>query len=314
MTWLTWRQQRTEAAVTAAFLALLTLLIVVTGLHMRDVFNQLGLSPCNASSTSTYCGGAIDHFNRRFSSLGTLLGWLNFLPALIGITFAVPLVLELENETYRLAWTQSVTRRRWVAAKLAGASVAVLAATLVMTLLITWWRGPWDHLNGRWETNTGFNFEGIVPFAYALFALGLALGIGTLTRRASVVVGATAAGFLAVRLPIQFWARQRYLPPLHRIVGGSDGVPSLTRNWVLDQSFGSLKVITPALHARSQQCFAGPHGALLECLRRLGFAETLTYQPASRFWIFQGIESGIFVALAGALLLLTGWWICRRVA
>ncbi len=31
----------------------------------------------------------------------------------------------------------------------------------------------------------------------------------------------------------------------------------------------------------------------------------ITYQPASRFWAFQGIETGIFVVLAAALVAFT---------
>jgi len=35
-------------------------------------------------------------------------------PGLIGIFWGAPLVArELETGTYRLAWTQSVTRKRW---------------------------------------------------------------------------------------------------------------------------------------------------------------------------------------------------------
>ncbi|MGI9007238.1 MAG: hypothetical protein ACR2FU_13760 [Streptosporangiaceae bacterium] len=30
----------------------------------------------------------------------------------------------------------------------------------------------------------------------------------------------------------------------------------------------------------------------------------ITYQPASRFWALQGIEAGIFIALAAALIIL----------
>jgi len=37
------------------------------------------------------------------------------------------------------------------------------------------------------------------------------------------------------------------------------------------------------------------------------------YQPADRFWTFQGIEAGIFVALALALLVLTLWWMRKRI-
>jgi hypothetical protein len=36
------------------------------------------------------------------------------------------------------------------------------------------------------------------------------------------------------------------------------------------------------------------------------------YQPAGRFWTFQGIESGIFVALSAALLAGATYWVSRR--
>jgi hypothetical protein len=38
----------------------------------------------------------------------------------------------------------------------------------------------------------------------------------------------------------------------------------------------------------------------------------VTYQPASRFWAFQGIETGIFVVLAAVLLAVTFWVLRRR--
>jgi hypothetical protein len=313
MTWLTWRQQRAEALMTAAMLAVLAALVVVTGLHMRSVYSGLGLAHCNASSSSGLCTSGITRFDTRFSSLGTLLGWLNFVPALIGILFAVPIVLELEHGTYRLSWTQSVTRRRWIAAKLGGAVLAVLAATLVLALLTTWWRAPWDSLEGRWQSNTAFNFEGLVPFAYALFALGLALAIGTLTRRVGVLVAGAIVGFLAVRLPIQFWLRSRYLPPVHRTLDGSHPGPNAAKDWILQQSFASLKAPSAAVYESSRRCFAEPQAATAACLHRLGFVESVTFQPASRFWIFQGIESAIFVGLAVLLLLLTAWWVRSRV-
>ncbi len=38
------------------------------------------------------------------------------------------------------------------------------------------------------------------------------------------------------------------------------------------------------------------------------------YHPASRFWLFQGIEAGIFTALALALLGFSIWWIRTRIS
>jgi len=43
-----------------------------------------------------------------------------------------------------------------------------------------------------------------------------------------------------------------------------------------------------------------------------GYREYLTYQPASRFWAFQSIETGIFVVLAAILLGVTFWVLKRR--
>ena len=39
-----------------------------------------------------------------------------------------------------------------------------------------------------------------------------------------------------------------------------------------------------------------------ECLDKLGLQTLVKYQPASRYWSFQWIESGIYVALAAALI------------
>lgn len=45
-----------------------------------------------------------------------------------------------------------------------------------------------------------------------------------------------------------------------------------------------------------------------------GYRGYLTYQPTSRFWAFQGIETGIFVVLAAVLLGVTFWVLKRREA
>ena len=48
------------------------------------------------------------------------------------------------------------------------------------------------------------------------------------------------------------------------------------------------------------------------CMAAHGYRGYLTYQPASRFWAFQGIETGIFVVLAAVLLGVTFWVLKRR--
>jgi hypothetical protein len=48
------------------------------------------------------------------------------------------------------------------------------------------------------------------------------------------------------------------------------------------------------------------------CLGSHGFHTLITYQPASRFWDFQGIEAGIFLVLAAALVTVAYWIVQSR--
>ena len=44
------------------------------------------------------------------------------------------------------------------------------------------------------------------------------------------------------------------------------------------------------------------------CIDRSVCTFKSTYQPGTRYWAFQGIESAIFVALALGLLVFSLWW------
>jgi hypothetical protein len=48
------------------------------------------------------------------------------------------------------------------------------------------------------------------------------------------------------------------------------------------------------------------------CLERLGFREAIAYEPASRYWPLQWIETGIFLVLALALAGVCFWRLGRR--
>jgi hypothetical protein len=48
------------------------------------------------------------------------------------------------------------------------------------------------------------------------------------------------------------------------------------------------------------------------CLESAGFRQFATYQPLSRFWAFQSIEAGLFVALAAALVAVALLMVRRR--
>ncbi len=200
MTWVTWRLQRTETLIAVGILALIAALLVPTGISMASAYRHDGLSACLGTNPSFSCGNAIGDFQARFQSLFSLLNWFTLIPGLIGVLLAAPFILELENGTYRLAWTQSVTRRRWIASKLAVPIAAAMLIAAALILLTTWWRAPFVHLDGRMETGT-YDSEGTVVFGYTLFALGLALALGVIWRRAVAAVTLAFVGYFVAPYP-----------------------------------------------------------------------------------------------------------------
>jgi hypothetical protein len=320
MTWVTWRQQRSELLIAAAILALVAALLIPTGLHMASVYDHNGLAACVADH-SRGCQDATHAFTARFERTSSLIAWLNLIPGIIGVLLAAPFILELESGTYKLAWTQSITRRRWLAGKLGLTVAAALVSGLALTALTTWWRIPLDHMQGRMQTNV-FDFEGIVGFGYVLFALGLSLAVGVVWRRTAPALIVGFVGYTAARLFVQLWLRQRYEAPLASTtaIAEKGAGPDLSNAWVLhgepSDKFGHPMAQTlDVLQACGRAL--GKNKALIDpsCLARHGGGYNhVVYHPASRFWLFQGIETAIFAGVGVALILLAAGWVHERVS
>ena len=111
--------------------------------------------------------------------------------------WGAPLVArELESGTYRLAWTQSVTRRRWLTIKVALVGVAALAVAGLASWLVSWWFAPLDAINMNRFDPSVFGARGIVAIGYAGFAFALGVAAGALTRRTLPAMAATLVGFI----------------------------------------------------------------------------------------------------------------------
>ncbi len=267
------------------------------------------------------CRQTLDEFSARWNTLLNFIGWLNLVPVLLGALIAAPLVLEFERGTFRLAWTQSVTRDRWLATRIALVVVASLATGLFFTLLMTWWRGPLDDVSGRFSE--AFDLEGVVPLSYTLFAAALVLALGVALRRAAAAIGLAFVLFLALRIGIGNWARPNYQEPIEATWTEGAG-PDLTGAWVFRQGGefrGTARSVAggqPPDPSVVQGCVTDPSTKRFdsECLADQGIAvyEHASYHPADRFWLFQAIEASIFVATAFALLAFSVWWIRRRIS
>jgi hypothetical protein len=286
---------------------------------MANAYHHDGLSACLGQSTTGVCNQAIQSFTSRFEGLGNLVAWFTVVPGLIGVLLAAPFVLELENGTYRLAWTQSITRRRWIVTKLGIAVGAALLAALALILLVTWWRTPTVHLQGRMETSV-FDFEGTVALGYTLFALGLGLAVGVVWRRAVPAMVIAFAGYMAARIFVDTWLRQHLVTPLEAVwpVTRRAEPASLYHAWVITE--GPSDKLGHAVRLLPGPCRLGIGGGPVipgkgACLSQHG-ADYMhaVYEPASRFWLLQGVETTLFGGVALVLILFAAWWTHQRTA
>jgi hypothetical protein len=115
MIWLSWRQFRAQAAVVFGVLAVVAIALAVTGPHLVSIADGY-LKVCRADKDCGMTNNPVLTTDARLE--GALNVLVILLPALIGIFWGAPLIArELETGTYRLSWTQSVTRTRWLAVK-----------------------------------------------------------------------------------------------------------------------------------------------------------------------------------------------------
>ncbi len=210
MTWLAWRQLRTAAAVAALGVLGFLVALAVTGPHLLNVYDTV-LVPCAAHGD---CSAVTAHFQGLDLQLRHLSSALMiFAPILFGIFLGAPLIArELEAGTYRLAWTQSVTRTRWVATRL---TLVLLVTAVLMGLLstaATWWERPLDLVSGSVWLN--FEQRDVVPVALAVFAVALGALLGAMTRRTLVAMAGTIVGYFGARYLVGEYVRRTPFAPM----------------------------------------------------------------------------------------------------
>jgi ABC-type transport system involved in multi-copper enzyme maturation permease subunit len=292
MIWVTWRQHRSQAIACLALLAALAVYAVLLGTSMRTAFSHDDLAACLARSQGTSCPAAVGAFMNKFGSLVNIAFWSVALiaPGLLGVVIGAPLIAqELEYGTWRLAWSQTVPRARWLAVKLALVTGGLVVLGAAMTAVITWYRAPMDRLTGHLLHNI-YDFEGLVLTAYILCAFGFAVLAGLLLRRSIPAMIAAFVPWLAIRLVVEFLLRPHFMTPLT--------MAGTRLNCVNGCSYGISSV--PQITGHIGDWVLGTNHGIF------------TYQPADRFWPFQFIEAGIFVALTAAALGAAIWLLHRR--
>ncbi|HEV3211772.1 MAG TPA: ABC transporter permease subunit [Acidimicrobiales bacterium] len=259
MTWLAWRQLRTQTLVAAALLAALAILLVLTGPNLRHYADTV-VNTCTARHD---CIAVTANFHKLAHLANPISLLVIVVPILLGVFWGAPLVArELEAGTYRLAWTQSVTRVRWILVRLVAVTLVAVAITGLLSLVVTWWQSPVDRLNAGLFNS--FEARDVVPVAYVAFCVALGALIGALVRRTIAAMAATLGCFVLVRYVVQQYVYPNLLAPLQLTrhfrappVNGNNSLikPPNPADWVQ-----SDQVIAPSGKVLGQYGGIGPHG------------------------------------------------------
>jgi hypothetical protein len=315
--------------------------VVISGLQLAQV-NDAFAATCKATGS---CASGANPIFRDDPSLHVFLPIIvTVAPVVIGMFLGAPLVAaELETGTFRLAWTQSISRRRWFATKVGIVGLAAVAMGALLTWLVDWWQIPFDAASQNRFDPLNFGFHGAVPIGYTAFAFALGLAAGVVLRRTIPAMGATLLGFVAVRVAVMALVRPNLAAPLKQALSFSVAHPvigvqapastfallpppvTIPNGWVyatavVDQSGRpfpdmGLERACPAIgQLLSVGPGAGPPTAVHACIDKLAatFHVAVMYEPASRFWPFQMVETGIFLMAALALCGLAYWWLQRQ--
>lgn len=344
MIWLTWRQFRAQALAAFAILAAAAIYLLISGSQLHHTYTA-DLASCTPRGN---CDSVLGQFQSTYENAFNLVQLLVIAaPALIGIFWGAPLIArELETGTDQVAWNQSVTRTRWLAVKITGVGLASVATAGLLSYLATWWAGPLDHITGNRFAAMTFPSRDVVPLAYAAFAFALGTTAGLLLRRTISAMAVTLAVFIGIQILVPTVIRPNLLPSTtttfainQSTVSQATGLTGTAGNFHFQgvgAPQGAWVLSAPPVENSAGQvvymdsysdCFPPPSSGsrpapgvakanfdfsqIGACLTSHDLHQSVTYQPASHYWILQWSETGIFLGLTAALTG-TGFWRIRR--
>lgn len=317
LAWMTWRLQRTTYITTATVFGVLAVVLLVNGLAMHGDYTAAGLASCGPLG-SARCQVPLGLFEGNYQSWAMYVPRaVMFIPGLLAAFAGAPLIArEIESGTYRFAWTQARTRTSWLAAKVILVIAPITAAALAFSVLFGWWFSPFEPLMGRMASGQAYEVSGTVFGARMAFGIALGLLAGTLVRRVVPAMAITLAAWVATT-----WITIVYLrPAIERPLDVPSDSSLITRGgWAISDYFrgpsgahiGAKGNAIGALYARAKRDGVTSDKTFLTWLARHGYVHYATFQPESRFWHFQLIETSGYLAVTIALASVLFWQVRR---
>jgi ABC-type transport system involved in multi-copper enzyme maturation permease subunit len=289
-----WRQHRIGLAAAVGVLAVVTVALLVTGLRIHA--EPAALRPRIADLLTADSNGD-----------GTLL-LPALLPFIIGATLgASATVRDFGRGTAAFAWTQGIGRVRWIAGKLLAAGSVLTVAAVVTGLVFQWWDRPYVNLR---LTEPQFALYPPVFVGWTLACFAFAAFLGAVLRRRTAAAVICVACMLPLAITHAEFLRPRYFPLAKAINVLPPG--SVEVGAYIGRPDGQRLTGRTAQHVQDVLNQAYSHAAFDRALARLHVANVWVYQPASRFWALQALESAGLLVIAAAFAAAAIWIVSRR--
>jgi hypothetical protein len=337
--WFAWRQHRKQFLVFGILLVAFTALVIPTGIHFWHTYQQ-ALATCTQNPNTPNCNDLQDNILTSGSDAlvmrSIILGAFAF-PLLVALFIGSPLIAsEYAEGTNKLAWTQSISRRKWLTTKLAWTLGFALLYGITVTLLVTWWSRTENVLHQFRFIQGHFETQGLMPAAYALFFTAFAIAMSAWFRKTLVALALTFGVFILFMIGFGQWIRPHYATPVTVTSAMAPNaieakIPvdawTLKRN-IIDNhgnAFDSFSIDNmPTQCQKLTQDIRVPDGSRAakvkaqggdpvdDCLNSAGYRQTATYQPEYRYWDFQRIETGIYLGMTALAIGATYWLVLKR--
>ncbi|MFJ8887060.1 ABC transporter permease [Streptomyces sp. NPDC102402] len=299
LTWLVLRQHRATLYCLLALVVLGSLWIVYQRAQLNDLLDAAGW-PAKSVPQPVVGEG--------YRNLTSLLG---LLPGILAVFFGAPLIAaDQEQGTAQLVTTQSVTRTRWLVAKLAWCLLITLVASSVLSAVFTWWWRPHRSvLSSSWMDASAFDTTGPVLPALALFLTAAGITIGVLLRR--VLASMVVTLVFSVATQVAWGVLRDHLAATRTITYplDSDFPARLGDAYEVDRWVGSAD---GRLYGWGS-CAEQTESASNACIQEKGIVNNVVeYLGYDQMPAMQWTGAGILLAGAAALTAFTLWWASRR--
>ena len=337
LVWVTWRQHRATLIGLGLFLGATAVGLLIANLNLHQPNDYAIRAGCSlAGGMTPPCrpplGPSIFGWAEYYQ--GELQFLLPLVPVVIGMFLGAPLLArEYAAATTRFAWTQGAGRLRTVVTKVVLLGLVVLVSAAAIGWLTQWSAQP---LLARSPNFDGWNpalFDATPVTEAGLALLCYAAGIlaGVVTRRVVPAMAVTAVALPTLIVvsydKVHYWLLSLGLHRTQDLALGAQayvGMSAGTGGVANIHAVARPGAPGPARSWLSQGWYTGPDGHRLSraAAVRLSFNSGLmarlhdtfwvTYQPGSRYWLFQSVQGGAELLLALILGALAVWLVRRR--